>query len=105
MTTKPAVRVKAKSYTEAMLKCETILTAQVLLRIFEETSPVSKKKNRMDILTAHRLVKETEGNLKKCVRAVEAVKKAADSFVEWANAKLQEKDDCEVKVQALVSKK
>ncbi|KAI4811276.1 hypothetical protein KUCAC02_014189 [Chaenocephalus aceratus] len=59
----------------------------------------------MDLLTAHRLVIGTQESLNKCVRSVDEVKRAADACVEWANAKLQEKEDCEVVVQAVLPEK
>ncbi|XP_033996627.1 uncharacterized protein LOC117490951 [Trematomus bernacchii] len=92
---KPHVRAKARGYTESLLRFETILTAQIFLRIFEITSPLSKylQTSGMDLLTAHRLVIGTQESLNKCVRGFDEVKRAADAFVEWANAKLQEKED------------
>lgn len=36
-TMKPTARAKAKGYIEGLLKFETILTAQIFLRIFEHT--------------------------------------------------------------------
>ena len=99
-TIKPAARVKARGYLEALLRYETILTAQVLLRIFEYTSPVSKylQTSGMDILTAQRMVIVTEDSLRKCARDFDGAKRAADTFVEWANDKLSEQD-CEAEVQ------
>jgi len=104
---KPHVRAKARGYTESLLRFETILTAQIFLRIFEITSPLSKylQTSGMDLLTAHRLVIGTQESLNKCVRGFDEVKRAADAFVEWANAKLQEKEDCEVVVQAVLPEK
>ena len=39
---KPTVRTKAKGFIEALLKYETVLTAQIFLQIFKHTSPLSK---------------------------------------------------------------
>lgn len=99
---KPTARVKAEAYKESLLKYETILTAQVFLRIFEHTSPLSKymQTKGMDILTVQRLVVGTQESLKKCARDFRGVQRAADQFVVWANEKLQDHADCEVEVQA-----
>lgn len=53
----PTVRVKAKGFIEGLLKYETVLTAQLFLRIFELTSPLSKylQTRGMDIITAQLL--------------------------------------------------
>ncbi len=105
-TTKPTARAKAKGYIEGLLKYETILTAQILLRIFEHTSPLSKylQTSGMDLLTAHRLVVGTEDGLKKYVRDFSGVKEAADQFVEWAN-ELLEKEDSEMEVEVALPEK
>lgn len=54
-TMKPTARAKVKGYIEGLLKYETILTAQIFLRIFEQTSPLSKylQTSGMDLLTVH----------------------------------------------------
>lgn len=106
-TMKPAVRVKARGYVEALVRYETILTAQIFLRIFEVTSPVSKylQTSGMDILTAQRLIMGTEDSLRKCSRDFDGVKDAADMFVQWANSTLQEQDDCDVEVQTALPEK
>lgn len=106
-TMKPVARVKARGYLEALLRYETVLTAQVFLRIFEQTSPVSNylQTSGMDILTAQRLVMGTKDNLKKCARDFDGVKRAADTFVEWANGILQEQQDCDAEVQTALPEK
>jgi hypothetical protein len=85
-------RVKARGYFEGLLKYETMHPAQVFLRIFQVTSPVSKylQTSGMDILSAHRMVVSTEEQLKETARHFEKVKAAADTVVQWANRKLQE---------------
>ena len=66
---KQSARVKAKGYMDGLLKYETILEAQIFLRIFEHKSPLSKylQTSGMDHLIAHRLVVGTEDRLKRCV--------------------------------------
>lgn len=105
---KPNVRVKARGFKEALLKYETILTAQTFLYVFEKTSPLSKylQTSGLDILTAHRMVVETQEALQKNARDFDSVKRAADIFVQWATAKLQEQDeDTELEVQTELPKK
>lgn len=106
-TMKPTARAKMKGYIEGLLKYETILTAQIFLRVFEQTSPLSKylQTSGMDLLTAHRLVTGTEDGLRKCVRNFSAVKAAADHFVNWANGELQENEDCEMEVEVALPQK
>lgn len=105
-TMKPATRVKARGYLEALLRYETVLTTQVFLRIFEHISPLSKylQTSGMDILTVQRLVMATEDNLRKCARDFDGVKRAADTFVEWTNNNLKEQD-CDAEVQTALPEK
>ena len=100
-TQQPTVRAKAKGFIEGLLRYETVLTAQIFLRIFQHTSPLSKylQTKGMDIITAQRLVKGTEEGLRECARDFEGVKCAADEFVKWANERLQEEEECELVVQ------
>jgi hypothetical protein len=88
-------RVKAQEHIEGLLKYETTLPAQVFLRIFHATSPVSKylQTSEIDILSAHRMVVFTEEQLIGTAGDFEKVKAAADTFVQWANRKLQERDE------------
>jgi len=80
---KPTVRARADDgYAEALLKYQTILTAQTFLRIFQQTTPLSKylQTRGMDLLTAHRFVTSTQAH--------KGVKTATDACVQWANGKL-----------------
>lgn len=88
---KPTARVKATGYIDTLLKYETVLTAQLFLRVLEETAPLSKylQTNGMDLLSAHRMVVKTEEKLKSMARDFESLKTAANTFVHWANEKLQ----------------
>lgn len=106
-TMKPVVRFKARGHVEAVVRYETILTAQIFLRIFEVTFPVSKylQTSGMDILTAQRLITGTEHSLRKCSGDFDGVKEASDIFVQWANNTLQEQDDCDVEVQTALPEK
>ena len=95
------VRTKAKGYVENLLKYKTILTAHIFLRIFGQTSALSKylQTSGMNLVTAHRLVTGTQENLRKYARDFESVKRSADVFVAWANDKLQKEKDCEEEVE------
>ena len=94
------MRAKAKGLIEGLLRYETVLNAQTFLRIFEQTSPLSKylQTRGMDI-TAQCLVEGTEEGLRECARDFEGVKCAVDEFVKWANERLQEEEECELVVQ------
>lgn len=94
-TVKGNVRTKARGYKDGLLRHETILTAQLFMRIFEQTTPLSKylQTGGMDILSAHRMVISTHEALKQMARDFKAVKDAADNFVKWANVKLEEQDE------------
>ncbi|XP_029551933.1 uncharacterized protein LOC115151819 isoform X2 [Salmo trutta] len=107
VTIKPDIRSKAQGYKDALLKYETILTAEVFLRIFEQMSPLSKylQTSGMDIVTAQHLVTGTEDNLRKCAQDFEGVKRAADDFVEWANGILEEQQDCDAEAQTALPEK
>lgn len=103
MSMKAHVRARAKGYIESLLKHETVLTAQIFLRIFEITSPLSRylQTSGMDLITAHRLVMGTQDSLKTCTRDMDGVTKAANVFVEWANNELEENGSKEVVQAAL----
>ncbi|KAK0154533.1 Zinc finger MYM-type protein 1 [Merluccius polli] len=92
MSMKAHVRARAKGYIESLLKHETVLTAEIFLRIFEITSPLSRylQTSNMDLITAHRLVMGAIDSLKTCTRDMDGVTKAANVFAEWANKKLEE---------------
>lgn len=64
---KTTARIQARGFVEALLKYECILTAQIFIRILEETSPLSKyhQTQGMDILSAHRMVMATHESLKR----------------------------------------
>ena len=103
---KPTARAKAKGFCESLLECETILTAQLFLRIFEETSPLSKylQTSGMDILSAHRMVVRTQESLKDMARDFESVKNAA--VVCLINKKRQEvEDDIEFEMETTLPHK
>lgn len=103
---KTSVRVKARGYLESLMRYETVLTAQLFLRIFEVTTPLSKylQTHGLDILSAHRMVLATEQSLRNMARDFESVKQAADYFVQFANAKLSD-EECDLEVEAMLPEK
>lgn len=102
-----SVRVKARGYMEALLRYETIRAAQIFLRIFAQTTPLSKylQTSGMDLLTAQRMVMGTEDNLKRFGQILKVLKNAADTFVQWANNNLQEQDGCSPRKKAKKKRK
>lgn len=58
----------------------------------------------MDILSAHRMVTTTQDSLKKIARDFPAIKNVADSFVHWANEKLEEQSE-DIKVETALPQK
>ncbi|KAF0682229.1 zinc finger MYM-type protein 1-like [Aphis craccivora] len=92
-------RYKAIGLIEGLCKYETILTAQIYLRIFQKTTPLSKylQGHGINMMTSFQMVQATLEELKLDVRDFASVKEAADNFVTWANNKL-EVEECEVEV-------
>lgn len=103
-TISTTARVNAMGYITQLLKYETILTAQIFLRIFQVTSPVSKyfQTSGMDILTAHGMTVVAEAQLKDMSRDFQKVKTVADMFVQWANNQTQEQNE-ETELEAKAS--
>lgn len=89
------------------MRYDTELTAQLFLRIFEVTTPLSKylQSSGLDILTAHRMVMATQDAMKNMARDFKSVKQAADTFVQWANAQLMVEEDCELELEAAFPQK
>ncbi|KAL1250914.1 hypothetical protein QQF64_018710 [Cirrhinus molitorella] len=80
VTMTPVIRSKAQGYKAALRKYETILTAEIFLRIFEQTIPLSKyvQTSGMDVASAQHLVTGTEESLRNCARGFQGVMRAAD---------------------------
>lgn len=91
-TISTTAQVNAMGYITQLLKYETILTAQIFLRIFQVTSPVEKylQRSGMDILTAHRMIVAAETQLRHMSRDFQNVKAAANTFVQWVNNQTHE---------------
>lgn len=107
VSSKPEARVRAKSYAESLLKYETILTAQIFLRIFELTTPLSKylQTTQMDISKAIQMVQGTYEKLKTITRDFDSIQMTADKFVKWANDKIQEEESYHLEVQTTLPQK
>nr|XP_047140987.1 uncharacterized protein LOC101238791 [Hydra vulgaris] len=89
---KSEVPVKAKGFKEGLLKYDTILTAQIFLRVFQLTTPLSKylQTVNMDILVAYNMVPKTIDTLKKYLEEFDIVLKATNNFVCKVNEKLEQ---------------
>uniref|UniRef100_A0A8C6LH54 DUF4371 domain-containing protein n=1 Tax=Nothobranchius furzeri TaxID=105023 RepID=A0A8C6LH54_NOTFU len=106
-TLKTAACVKARGFLEALMRYETVLTAQLFLRIFEVTTPLSKylQSSGLDILTAPRMVMATQDTMKDMARDFMSVTQAADTVVQWANTQLMVEEDCELELEAELPQK
>ena len=88
-------RYKATSYLNSLSKYETILTANMYLRIFQHTSPTSKylQTSGLDLITAQTMITETKNSLTAISRDFDHLKLTTDKFVEWANNELGKEND------------
>mgnify|MGYP003623297459 CR=1 FL=1 len=88
----PQARIKAKTYEEALLKYETVVTALLSTRIFDITSPLSKylQTSGLDILKAYNFICETQDGLQKLRTDIKTLKTAADNFVRIMNDILEQ---------------
>lgn len=97
---KPEARLKASGFMEGLCKYETILTAQIYLRIFNKTTPLSKylQGYGVNLVSAHEMVTQTLNDLKKIDRDFPSIKQAADNFLTWANSKLETVDNTSIQI-------
>ena len=88
-------RIQANAFIHNLLKYETILTAQIFLRIFEHTDPLSKylQTSGLDLLCAHAMVKTPQNTSQNISRDFNGIKDAAQTFVQWANKKLRDEEN------------
>jgi len=88
-------RYMAKNLKEVLLKYETILTAQMYLRIFKKTTPLSKylQGHGVNIISAYQMVKQTLYDLQDFARQFHSIKEAANTFVEYTNKKFDEMEN------------
>jgi len=80
---KPEARLKASGFMKGLCKYDTILTAQIYLRIFNKTTPLSKylQGYGVNLVSAHQMVTQTLNDLKKIDRDFPSIKQAADNFL------------------------
>ncbi|KAL4104838.1 hypothetical protein QTP88_020114 [Uroleucon formosanum] len=83
------------SLLQSLTKFETILTAQLYLKIFQRTTPLSKylQTDGMFILQAQQMVSSTLEFLKKEARNFEDILKAGKNVVKWANELIENEDE------------
>lgn len=103
-------KYKATTYLKDLTNFETIITAQLFLKIFQNTTPLSKylQTNGMCILQAKTMIKTTLKTLKNESRNFQNIYESALKFVSWANKNLEEQhiefevqeSFCEVRVKA-----
>lgn len=84
-------RTTAATLLQSLLKFETILTAQLYLKIFRSIGPLSKylQTDGMDIIKAQQMVDSTTAILRKEQRNIEDILKSAENFVQLANNELE----------------
>ncbi|CAH2250840.1 Hypothetical predicted protein [Pelobates cultripes] len=94
------IRYKAETYLESLKKFCTLITAQLYLFVFKNTTPLSLylQTQGMDVLQAYRMVTETVNNLQSRDRDSQMIIDAAKKFTVWANSKL-DTTDCKVLIE------
>lgn len=85
---------KATTYLNSLTNFETIITAQLILKIFQNTTPLSKylKTSGMCILKAKTMIDITLKTLKSASRNFKDIEETALKFVNWANENLEEQN-------------
>ncbi len=85
-----------------------MLTAQIFLRVFEQTTPLSKylQTKGMGILSAHQKMIAIQDSLKSIARDFTTMKAAADAFVKWTNENIEEREEkTDTEVEAALPQK
>jgi hypothetical protein len=84
-------KFKALGLLQGFAKFETVLTAQLFLRIFEVTTPLSKylQSKDLNLLAAYGMVQETLNTLEQVSRDFNAINQAAQKFTSFINEKLE----------------
>jgi hypothetical protein len=84
---KSKTRFKASGLRAGLCKYETIIIAQMFLRIFENTTPLSKylQGKGINTTTTYQMVTQILRDLRKCAREFSRTKDAADKFVLHTN--------------------
>jgi len=94
------IKYNVRTLLDNFTKFETIVTANMCLKIFVHTSALSKylQTQNMDVLQAHRMVETTLESLKQFSRSSLLVVEAAKKFSNWANDYF-EHENTEITVQ------
>ena len=100
------VRYRAKSLLDSLTNFEFILTAQLFLKIFEHTTPLSEylQTTGMDLLRAYKMVQNCINELSKVDRNFDPIFQAAINFSKFANNEL-EKRNLDIEVQMVLKEK
>ena len=88
------VRYRAKTLLDSMTSFEFILTAQLFLKVFEHTTPLSQflQTNGMDTLRAYKMVQDTVHELSLIDRDFDDIFQAATHFSETVNRELENRN-------------
>jgi hypothetical protein len=100
------VRYRAKALLDSLTSFEFILTAQLFLKVFEHTTPLSEylQTTGMDILRAYKMVQDSINELSKVDRNFDSIFQAATNFSELANSELG-KRNLDIEVQTGLKEK
>lgn len=84
-------RCTAASLLQSLIKFETVLTAQLYLKIFKQTTPLAKylQTKGMHIVQAQQMVESTVIFLKREARNFKDILEAGEQFVLWQTLKLK----------------
>ncbi|KAK7002985.1 zinc finger MYM-type protein 1 [Biomphalaria glabrata] len=85
------IRYRAKALLDSLTSFEFILTAQLFLKIFEHTTPLSEylQTTGVDKLRAYKMVQDSINGLNKVDRNVDSIFQAATHFSTFANSELE----------------
>ena len=86
---------KARNLKEQLLKHETILIAQIYLRVFSITEPVSKylQTSGLDLLKSQQLVSAALVQLRSIQRDMANIKLEAGKFISWAENEFESRGE------------
>lgn len=85
------IRFRAKTLLDNLLKYETIITAQIYLRIFSSTTSLSLylQTQGMNMIQAYKMVETTITTLQSESRDFETILESTKTFVMWVNFQLE----------------
>ncbi|XP_078534596.1 uncharacterized protein LOC144821430 [Lissotriton helveticus] len=94
------IRYKAISFLKSLVTFDTILTAQMYLFIFQNTTPLSLylQTQGIDVLQAYRMVTKTIDSIKQQGLDFSSIMDATNTFINWAKEKL-DRCDSEILIQ------